>query len=49
MNMLSIKRAREENTSSSSKKPAVETLTLPPVIRQPATITNVYYLPNAGR
>lgn len=48
-NILSNKRAREENTSGSSKKPTVETLTPPPLIRQPATLTNVYYLPNTRR
>lgn len=48
--MLSIKRTREENTSSSSKKPTVEPVKPPPLIRQPATLENVlYYLPNTGR
>ena len=48
--MLSIKRGREENTSSSSKKPTSEPLTPPVLIRQPAIIGNVlHYLPNTGR
>jgi len=47
--MLSIKRDREENTSSSSKKPTPEPVIPPAIVRQPATIGNVYYLPNTGR
>jgi len=47
--MLSIKRDREENTHISSKKPTPEPLTPPPLIRQPATLGNVLYMPNTGR
>ena len=50
MNMISNKRGRQEDTSSSSKKSTPQPLTPPPLIRQPATIGNVlYYLPNTGR
>jgi hypothetical protein len=47
MNMPSSnKRPREEHISSSSKKPTLEILTPPPIVRQPATIRNVL---NTGR
>lgn len=47
--MFQNKREREENTSESSKKPTLEPLKPPPLIRQPATISDVYNLPNTDR